>query len=257
MSDNPFENDPYIQALVTLHHKIPRGGPGSDRNTLKALRLLPGLPPKPRVIDLGCGPGKQSLALARELGVKVTAVDIFEVFLEQLKADAQERGLGDMILPVQADMTKLQYPENSWDLVWSEGAIYLAGFEHGLRMCNPWLGSGGLMAVTECSWLKPGAPQKVTEFWSGNYPAMQDIETNIRTAQQAGYQMLNHFILPESDWLQEYWAPMLPRLDELEATAQPGSSMARVIADTRLEIELYKKYSEYYGYVFYLMRVAD
>lgn len=256
MSENSFEQDPYIQGLITLFQGMPRGGPGSDRNTLKALSMLPGLPEEPRVIDLGCGPGKQTMALAGELGVKVTAVDIFDVFLDQLRADAKKRGLADLIEPLQADMTKLKYPENSWDLVWSEGAIYLAGFENGLRMCNPWLSKGGLMAVTECTWLKPGAPKEVIEFWASNYPAMQDIKTNTKTAQDAGYEVLDHFTLEDEDWLQEFWGPMRPRLDELEASAQPGTALAQVLADTRLEIELFRKYSEYYGYVFYLMRVA-
>lgn len=256
MSDTTFEQDPYIQALVTIFQGMPRGGPGSDRSTLKALGMLPGLPDNPRVIDLGCGPGKQSMTLAQALKAPVTAVDIFEVFLESLKAEAAKRGLIDLIKPVQADMTKLQYPDNSWDLVWSEGAIYLAGFENGLRMCRPWLGAGGLMAVTECTWLRPGAPQEVIEFWRDNYPAMQDLETNLKAAREAGYETLGHFTLEDRDWLEEFWAPMRPRLAELEAGAPAGSALAQAVADTKREIELFEKYSSFYGYVFYLMRVA-
>ena len=231
MSENSFEQDPYVQALVTIFQGMPRGGPGSDRATLQALGMLPALPDNPRVIDLGCGPGKQTLALARALGTPITAVDIFAVFLESLEAEAAKRGLSHLIKPVRADMTKLEFADNSWDLVWSEGAIYLAGFENGLRMCRPWLGVGGLMAVTECTWLRPGAPREVTEFWSANYPAMQDLATNLATARTAGYEILGHFTLQDRDWLEEFWGPLRPRLDELEAGAPPDSALARAVAD--------------------------
>ncbi|HEX8823356.1 MAG TPA: class I SAM-dependent methyltransferase, partial [Archangium sp.] len=56
-------------AFFLLHTDLPREGPGSDDCTREALRRLrPWLPASPRVLDLGCGPGKQTLVLARELG---------------------------------------------------------------------------------------------------------------------------------------------------------------------------------------------
>ena len=257
MNDNNIEKNPHIQALLTLHHGLPRGGPGSDRNTLKALSTLPGLPDKPRVIDLGCGPGKQTLVLAEKLGVKITAVDFSDGFLDQLMTDARERGLGHLIEPLLADLNSLAYPANSWDLIWWEGAIFATGFEKGLKMCRPWLGRGGLLAVSECTWLKPGAPREVLDFWETNYPAMMDLASTVNTAQGAGYDVLDHFILEDEDWLQEYWAPMRPRLDELEGQAEPDSALAQVVTAARREIALFEKYSQYYGYVFYLMRVSD
>ncbi len=257
MSAPSFEQDPFIQALLTLHHGLPRGGPGSDRNTQKALSLLPALPEEPRVIDLGCGPGQQTLVLAEALGVKITAVDLFAGFLDQLSTRSERRGLKHLVEPVQADMTRLDYPPNSWDLVWSEGAIFIPGFESGLRMCNPWLGSGGLMAVTEVTWLQSDPPQEVLEFWQANYPAIQDVEANITTARKAGFEMLEHFTLEDEDWLEEYWAPMRLRLDGLEQSTEPDCKLAQVVAAVRREIALFEKYSEYYGYVFYLMRVVN
>jgi hypothetical protein len=47
--------------------------------------------------------------------------------------------------------TRVELPPGSVDLLWSEGAIYLLGFEDGLRRFRPCLAPGGLAAVTECS----------------------------------------------------------------------------------------------------------
>jgi ubiquinone/menaquinone biosynthesis C-methylase UbiE len=256
MSERRFDQDPFIQALLTLHHGLPRGGPGSDRNTKKALGMLPGLPEKSRVIDLGCGPGKQTLVLAQELGVKITAVDIFAGFLDQLKTLAEKRGLTHLIEPMQADMTKLEYPPKSWDIIWCEGAMFIPGYKQGLNMYRPWLDDGGMLALTEATWLKPGAPQEVKEFWNACYPAIQDVEANLKVAREAGYEVLDTFTLEDEDWLEEYWAPMRLRLDGLEKSTEPDCSLAKAVAAARLEIGLFEKYSEYYGYVFYLLRAV-
>ncbi|MBU1742495.1 MAG: class I SAM-dependent methyltransferase, partial [Proteobacteria bacterium] len=66
------------EAFFTLHQDIPREGPGSDTATRQAINRLPALPEKPAVLDLGCGPGKQTLVLAWELGVPVIAIDFHQ-----------------------------------------------------------------------------------------------------------------------------------------------------------------------------------
>lgn len=64
-----------MQALFLLHEGLAQCGPGSDAETMRAVQLLPPLPPAPRIVDLGCGTGRQSLVLARALG-PLEAVDI-------------------------------------------------------------------------------------------------------------------------------------------------------------------------------------
>ena len=56
-----------------LHSNLPREGPGDDATTRSVLLSL-GLPQAPKVLDIGCGPGAQSLVIARESGGTVTAV---------------------------------------------------------------------------------------------------------------------------------------------------------------------------------------
>jgi trans-aconitate methyltransferase len=58
-------------------------GPGSDADTRHVLELLP----KRRyriVVDAGCGTGRQTLVLARELGTCIHAVDSYEPFLKDI-----------------------------------------------------------------------------------------------------------------------------------------------------------------------------
>ncbi|MDG4865538.1 transferase, partial [Streptomyces sp. T-3] len=59
MSDNAAS----YEAFFTLHHGLPRQGPGSDATTRHLLSLAGPLPARPRVLDLGCGPGRAALLL--------------------------------------------------------------------------------------------------------------------------------------------------------------------------------------------------
>lgn len=148
------------EAFFRLFKGLPRQGPGSDACTREALRRLPELPAAPRVLDLGCGSGRSALVLAEVLRTKVIAVDNHQPFLDQLRTAAQERGLADLIEIRCADMAAPGVPAGGIDLLWSEGAIYLLGFEEGLRLWRPLLAPGGCLAASECSWLLAEPPAR-------------------------------------------------------------------------------------------------
>ena len=240
-------------AFFRLYEGLPRQGPGSDACTREALRRLPPLP-APRVLDLGCGAGRQTLVLAEVLQTKVVAVDRHRPFLDQLQATAKQRRLSALIEVVCGDMAALELPPGSIDLLWSEGAIYLLGFEHGLRLWRPWLAPGGLAAVTECSWLGATRSDEVKAFWREAYPALGSVADNLAGAERAGFEVCDWFALPPSAWWDDYYTPLLQRIEDLGPAADPA--LAAVIAETEHEIEFYRRHYEIYGYVFYLMRAA-
>jgi ubiquinone/menaquinone biosynthesis C-methylase UbiE len=64
-------------------------GPGDNAHTLHVLRLLPKRPFR-AVVDAGCGTGRQTLALVKELGMLVHAVDSSQTFLNDLVQRAGE-----------------------------------------------------------------------------------------------------------------------------------------------------------------------
>ena len=68
-----------------------------------------GLSPGMRVLDLGCGPGRHSLALAAR-GVRVHGVDISETFVGIAAASAVQAGLGDLATFQRADARTLDLP---------------------------------------------------------------------------------------------------------------------------------------------------
>jgi len=239
--------------FVDLHMGLHQQGPGSDEETSRALRMLPPLGPDARILDAGCGPGRQTLVLARDSGAHVVAVDLLPPFIEEVARRADAAGLADRIEARVGNMAELDLAEGSLDLVWSEGAIYNLGFEAGLTLWRPLLRPGGHLAVTEASWLVPEPSRMATDFWDSEYPGMADIDSNIAAACRAGFETIGHFALAESSWWR-YYDEQEARLPELRKR-YAGNAEAQAELDAyQREYDLYRGHASEYGYVFYVCR---
>jgi ubiquinone/menaquinone biosynthesis C-methylase UbiE len=162
------------------HQDLPRAGPGDNSQTRKALSMLTDLPSRPRILDIGCGPGMQTIELARQTDGTITAIDNHAPFLKVLRQRSMEEGVSERINILQASMFELGFEKGSVDLIWSEGAIYIIGFEKGIQAWRPFLKKGGHIAVTELSWIKENPPAEVKSYWETGYPGMKSLEDNRR-----------------------------------------------------------------------------
>jgi ubiquinone/menaquinone biosynthesis C-methylase UbiE len=240
-----------------LHRGLLRQGPGDDAHTRRAFAAVRGLPARAQVVDVGCGPGMQTLELARLSRCRVTAVDNHAPFLRELQERAAQVGLSELVAPCAADMLRLPFAAESVDLFWSEGAIYIAGFEAGLRAWRPMLRANGSVAVTEATWLAADPPEPVARFWAESYPAMTHAEENEHRAEAAGYRVIDRFPLPPEAWWTHYYTPLEARLPELRRRHE-GDPEALAALDAEVEeIELFRRYSDYYGYVFYVLQRTE
>ena len=245
-----------MDIFFELHKDLPREGPGDNPSTRKALALLVDLPPRPLILDIGCGPGMQTVELARCTNGKIIAIDTHQPFLEKLKQRAQAEGLSDKITTINMSMFALDFEAKSFDAIWSEGAIYIMGFEQGLRACQPLLKPGGYVAVSEICWLRPQPPSEVQTFWAANYPGMRTVEENLEIVRAAGYREVGHFVLPPSAWWEGYYTPQEARIAMLRTKYRDDVEAIQLLDESQLEIDLYRKYSDWYGYVFYIMQKA-
>ncbi len=237
-----------------VHRDLPREGPGDNASTRRAFQCLPAMPARPFILDMGCGPGMQTLELARLSGGRLVGLDTHLPFLIHLHREAQAVGLAAQIDILNASMANAPFAEQSFDLIWSEGAIYILGFAAGLSLWRRLLRPGGCVAVTELSWLKQDPPQEPLSFWRSNYPAMQSVETNCQMASKAGYHLLEHFTLPDSAWWESYYGPMHQRITALRAKYADRPENLAGLDGEQAEIDLFQQYSNWYGYEFYLLR---
>jgi len=237
-----------------LFSDIPRQGPGSNEYTRKAYMSLPNLALQPNILDVGCGSGMQTLELARISEGEITALDNYQPFLDDLRKRVKSEGLDNKIKTLNGSMFELPFAKSTFDLIWSEGAIFIIGFEKGLREWKPFIKQGGYLVVSELSWIKPDAPDELRTYLEGEYPAIKNIAENMEIIRQADYDEVASFILPESDWWDNFYNPLQRRINQLRHKYAENLEALVVLDASQLEIDMYKKYSPYYGYVFYLMQ---
>ncbi|RZQ61624.1 class I SAM-dependent methyltransferase [Amycolatopsis suaedae] len=231
-------------AFFALHDGLPRQAPGSDATTRRLLELAGPLPERPRVLDLGCGPGRSALLLA-EAGCEVTAVDLHQPFLDELIERARRRGLA--VTAVKASMADLPYADGSFDLLWAESSVYILGFDNALRQWRRLLAPGGTLVVTECEWTTPEPAPEARAFWDQHYP-LRTPEANAAAARKAGYEVAAVLPMPDSDWFDEYYGPLEQRLE----TADPA--LAEAVAASRVEIDMRRRHGDDYRYAGYVLR---
>jgi SAM-dependent methyltransferase len=236
-----------------LTQGLPRQAPGSSEATLRALGLALGLPERPRILDVGCGPGAQTIELARATGGWIVAVDIRQRFLDELIEHANAAGVLPQVTTVKASMLEMDFADESFDLIWSEGAIYISGFATGLAAWRRFLKPGGWIAVSELSWLEPDPPAEAAAFWARNYPAMGSIERNCQIVKDAGYVDADGFVVSEKDWW-NYYGPAEKRVEELREKYARDVAAIATLDEAQREHDLYRAHHDSYGYVFYVMR---
>jgi ubiquinone/menaquinone biosynthesis C-methylase UbiE len=243
-----------MNIFFEIHQDLPREGPGDDESTAKAFELLIDLPPTPRILDAGCGPGMQTLQLAKISRGQIMAMDTHLPFLKTLAQQVREIGLAHQIYPLRMSMDMPGFPSDCFDLIWSEGAIYNIGFESGLKLWRPWLKRGGYLAVTELSWFKPNPPLEIKSYWDRDYPGMQSQEANCESVRRQGYCEAGSFRLSEASWWTHYYTPLEARIARLREKYKHDPSVTPQLDEAQLEIDLFRKYADWYGYVFYIMQ---
>ncbi|UJR06802.1 hypothetical protein I4U23_011089 [Adineta vaga] len=241
-----------------IHNDLPREGPGSIQSTLQAFCSIESHDKQLNILDIACGPGMTTIELAK-LGHHITAIDNHQPFIKTLLTRAKEELLSDRINALVGDMFCLEkfVPQNSFDVIWSEGSIYLIGFERGLIEWKEFLKKDGYLVCSELSWLTADVPNEPREFWSKNYPEMHSREENFEIIKKCGYKLIDSFVLEEKDWWNEYYGPMEKQIQQLKLKYNEQKEAENVLHEQQIEIDLYRKYSKTYGYVFYIMKNID
>lgn len=252
MTDDPILD---VQpALFTFFERMPRQGPGCGTVTADLYKRIHALlPPNPTAADMGCGSGAAGLVIA-EQGAHVLGVDIHPPLLAAFRETARARGLADRIETQHASMTQTGRDGASFDLIWSEGAVFTVGFDAALAEFRRLLRPRGLVVLSECSWLQLDVPEELRAFWNANYPGMRTPAANLAAAESAGWRFVHTERLASEVWESGFYQPMERLIASIDAQDEP--EVAEVAAEQKAEIDLFRRYRDYYGYIFYVLQTS-
>ena len=76
-----------------------------------------------KLLDLGSGYGGAARYLAKNLGVQVTCLNLSKTQNERNRGLNKKQNLDNLITVVEGNFEDIPYPEDSFDIVWSQDAI--------------------------------------------------------------------------------------------------------------------------------------
>lgn len=243
-----------MELIFEIHDKLPRQGPGSNESTRRAFSKLKNLPEKPHILDIGCGSGMQTIELANISNGRITAFDVYLPYLKSLLKKAEDGKCRDKINILCGSMFSMEFLNRKFDVIWSEGSIFIIGFEKGIDYLQKYLKSGGWLVVSDLCWIDKNAPEELHKYWNEIYPDIKEIDENIQIIKDNGYTFKDHFTLPDSGWWDNFYNPLSKRLKKLEKKYKDNKSALEELEASKLEIEIFRKYSRFYGYEFFIMQ---
>jgi ubiquinone/menaquinone biosynthesis C-methylase UbiE len=205
---------------------------GLLKYTRKAFRMLPEMP-TPRILDIGCGSGAPTMELAKLSDGEITAIDIDQAALDRLISKIKKKGLVDRVKVENCSLINMDFPDASFDIIWSEGSIYILGFEKGLRKWRRFLKTGGFLVV---------------------HDELGDIAEKRRQISRCGYELINHFVLSEHIWWSQYFLPLDKKLREIRAKHACDGNTATEMDNDQREIDGCKQNPERNRSVYLIMR---
>ena len=200
--------------------------------TREAFQMLPELD-KPHILDIGCGSGVPTMELARLSNGQIIGLDIEQSLLDKLARKIEEAGLSDRVKTLKCSMFDLDFPDESFDIIWAEGSIATIGFEKGLKEWRRFLKPNGFLVV---------------------HDEITNITKKLEQIPSCGYDLLGHFTLPEDTWWTEYYGPLEKRMNEIRTKhADEPQALLKLDKEQR-EIDLFKANPRQYGSVFFVMQ---
>lgn len=244
----------FWKLFFEVYEYLPRQGPGNRACAARAIGLCRDLPDFPAILDLGCGVGGQTFQLAEMLSGSIVAVDNHAPSIERLRTAIARNGLSQRISAIVGDMAHLGQKRGSFDLIWSEGALYNIGLVNALHVCHGLLRPGGHLAFTDAIWRKENPPPEVKACFALDYPTMGSLENDLASIQNCGFEINGHFTLPDEAWWDDFYTPMETRIVELRSKYASDLEASTILDQLAEEPAMHLRFSEFYAYEFFVAR---
>jgi ubiquinone/menaquinone biosynthesis C-methylase UbiE len=200
--------------------------------TRKAFKMIPELE-KPRVLDIGCGTGVVTLELARLSNGRVIGIDTDQNALDKLNEKIEQAGLLDHVKTLNCSMKDMQFPEGSYDIIWSEGAIFAIGFEQALEEWRRFIRPEGYLVL---------------------HARLGNIGQRVAAIPTLGYRFIDKFLVPKEAWWDDYYAPLEKLVEGLRHKYRSDPKAQGILDKVQTEVNEFKSKPEHHGSVFYIMQ---
>ena len=215
---------------LELNHDLLRQG--FNKYTRKAFQMLPELE-KPCIFDIGCGSGVPTLELARLSKGEIIGIDIDQARLDRLTKKIKEAGLTERVKTMKCSLLNMKFPDETFDIIWTEGAIFVIGFEKGIKEWRRFIKPNGFLVV---------------------HDEISEIPKKLKTISVCGYKLIEHFVVPEDIWWNTYYCPLEKRIQKLRKKYRGDPDALAILDKEQHGVDEFKQNPKYRGSVFFVMQ---
>jgi len=203
-----------------------------NKHTRKAFKLLPKYK-NPHILDIGCGTGVPTIELATISGGHVIGIDIDITSLNLLKRKIKKTGLNDRVSVIKDSILTMDFPEESFDIIWSEGSIFVIGFENSLKKWRRFLKPNGFLVIHDENKDKTKKLGLITKY---------------------GYTLISQFDLSDNLWWLEYYSPLEQLIQEFRHEYPNDSELINELNKDQIEIDKCKSNSIVFSSFFIIIQ---
>ena len=205
---------------------------GFLKYTREAFLKLPRLE-NPRILDVGCGSGVPTVELAKLSGGEVTGIDIDQSCIDDFNRKIREEHLSDRVEAFNISLAEMKFPDETFDIVWSEGVVGNIGFETSLKEWRRLLKRDGYLVI--------------------HYQVSRVADVLPRIA-QLGYSLADTVQLPEDAWWTEFYKPIEEKMDMLLHKYRANVDALKLLKQYKTEMDMVKKNPSNFSCAFYIMK---
>ena len=186
-----------------------------NKYTRKAFKLLHECK-NPHILDIGCGTGVPTIELAKISGGQVIGIDIDVTSLNLLRRKIKEMGLNNRVSVIKNSILTMDFPEESFDIIWTEGSIFVIGFENSIKKWRRFLKPNGFLVI---------------------HDENKDKTKKLRLITQYGYTLIAQFELSDNLWWREYYTPLEQLIKEFRNKYPSDSELNNELTKDQIEID--------------------
>jgi ubiquinone/menaquinone biosynthesis C-methylase UbiE len=164
---------------------------------------------------------------------EILGLDIDQPALDILTEKIRRAGLSDRVKTMNRSVLNMEFPEESFHIIWSEGSIYTVGFERGLQEWKRFLKPNGFMMV---------------------HDEQGNISEKLKQISSCGYELIDHYVLSTDIWWAEYFAPLEKLVCEIRDKYGDNPKALELTHDAQQEIDMFHQNPERNSSVCFIMQ---
>ena len=203
-----------------------------NKYTRKSFTLLPKYN-NPNILDIGCGTGVPTIELAKISNGQIIGIDINETSLNMLKRKIKELKLSNQVKIIKDSILNMDFPKESFDIIWSEGSVFVAGFENSIKRWYRFLKPDGFLVI---------------------HDENNDKNKKLGLIKKYGYSLVGQFEITDKLWWLEYYTPLELLIQKFRHNYPNDSELNNELNKDQIEIDKCKTNSIVFSSFFVIMQ---